>query len=130
MADFEFEGADLLKLAEDIGIDAQKVAEGAFPLVKQYVQELRDDWRQRAKRTAKRHGRLYPRTITAEQTGWHGGPEWEVGPESARRQGGMGKGFEYGSVHQPPHWDMTSAAVLIEPKFIAAADELARSFLP
>ncbi|WP_157099361.1 hypothetical protein [Microbispora sp. ATCC PTA-5024] len=129
MADIDLDGSELLKLAAEIGADSRKVAEGAYPLVKRYAMDLRNEWRDNARSTARKHGKLYPRTITAEQIPIRDGVEWEVGPESELPQGGMGRGFEYGSVNQPPHWDMTRAAVSVEPRFNAAIDELARSFL-
>lgn len=129
MADIDLDGSDLLRLAREIGVDAQRVAEKAYPLVKEQAIAFRNDFRDNARATAGAHGNLYPRTITAEQNPIRDGVEWEVGPESMLPQGGMGRGFEFGSVNQPPHWDMTSAAVAREAKFNAAVDALARSFL-
>ncbi|MCC5574477.1 hypothetical protein IMZ11_02325 [Microtetraspora sp. AC03309] len=129
MADLDLDGSELLKLAEEIGADAHKVAEGAYPLVKQYAESLRNDWRDNARSTARRHGKHYPRAITAEQEFSRTDVIWEVGPESQRKQGDMGRGFEFGGAHQPPHWDMSIAVTGVEPKFNKAVDDLARSFL-
>lgn len=129
MADLDLDGSDLVKLATDIGVDAHRIAERAYPLVKEQALALRNEWRDNARDTAGAHGKLYPRTITAEQMPVRGAVEWEVGPESALDQGGMGRGFEYGSVNQPPHWDMTMAVTDREPKFMSAVEELVRSFL-
>jgi hypothetical protein len=129
VADLEWDGSDLLKLASDIEGGSHKVAEGAFRLVKDHAEKLRDDWKSTARSSAKKHGKLYPRAITAEQVGFANGPEWEVGPESALPQGGMGKGFEYGSVNQPPHLDMGQAVTKIEPQFYAAVEKLAGQLL-
>ncbi len=129
MADIDLDGSELLKLAEDLGVDAQRVAEKAYPLVKEQAIAFRNDFRDNARSNSGAHGPHYPRSITAEQNPIRDGVEWEVGPESMLPQGGMGRGFEFGSVNQPPHWDMTSAAIAREAKFNAAVDELARSFL-
>lgn len=59
-----------------------------------------------------RHGKLYPRTFSAEMTGLTSG---EYGPDSAMPQGGMS--FEYGSRNQPPHLDLARSADIIGPKF-------------
>jgi hypothetical protein len=44
----------------------------------------------------------YPRSITSETERSHGMVTMIVGPESAKPQGGMGLGVEYGSVNAPP----------------------------
>jgi hypothetical protein len=129
VADMDLDGSDLIKLAAEIRADAHKVAEGAYPLVKEYAQKLRDDWRDNARQSAGRHGHLYPRAITMEQLALRAEISWEVGPDSAQPQGGMGRGFEYGSVNQPPHLDMARAVIDLEPQFNTAVEALARSFL-
>jgi hypothetical protein len=125
----DIDASDLLKLAADLEVEPKRVARDTYPVVKRLAKELEEQWRSNATSTARRHGKHYPKAITAEQLPMGDGPWWEVGPESAKRQGGMGRGFEFGSVNQPPHWDGTRAAVGIEPKLYAAIDAVARSFL-
>ena len=67
--------------------------------------------------TAGTHGKHYPKSITAERTLSIGSIGVEVGPDSGMPQGGMGPGFEYGSVNQPPHLDGNKAADVHEPQF-------------
>lgn len=67
------------------------------------------DWRSNARKTARRHGKLYPRSITHTTVVEAGAVTADIGPESAMPQGGMGAGFEYGGVHQPPHMDGAAA---------------------
>lgn len=129
MADFDLDFSELLRLPDDIEDSAQRTAEKAYPLVKEFATKLRNDWRKNARATARRHGKHYPRSITAEQKHSLEGPEWEVGPEVGLPQGGMGRGFEYGSVHQPPHLDGARAAVGVEASFAAAAKKIADEFL-
>jgi hypothetical protein len=63
------------------------------------------EWQANARETSGAHGKHYPSTITSELVFDLGGISVDIGPESARRQGGMGRGFEFGSRNQPPHLD-------------------------
>ena len=96
-------------------------------IVEEQAKQLRNDWRDNARRTARRHGKHYPRSITHEQI--DGEAIYEVGPDSALPQGGMGRGFEWGSVNQPPHLDMTQAIVSVPERFEKAVSELAERLL-
>ena len=66
--------------------------------------------RDNAKRTAGKHGKLYPRAFSAEMTTPLTG---EYGPDSAMPQGGMS--FEFGSRNQKPHLDLAKSADLVGP---------------
>lgn len=127
MADLDI--TQLLKLGEDLEKDAHRAASETYPVVRDLAKELEKTWRDNAKATARKHGRHYPRSITAEQIPVTDGPMWEVGPETRRKQGSMGRGFEYGSVNQPPHLDGTRAATTVEPKLEAAIKKIFDGFL-
>jgi len=129
MADHELDFSDLLKLKADIEVDAHRLAEKAYPVAKEFAEKLKKDWRKNARLTARQHGKHYPRSITAEQKFVLDGPDWEVGPESALPQGGMGAGFEYGGPTQPPHLDGAQAVAGIEAPFEAAVKKIAAEFL-
>lgn len=129
MADIELDGSGLLDIVRMLDGAEHKAASKAFEVVKDHAYRLRNEWRDNARHNSGAHGPHYPRAITAEQVPARDAVEWEVGPESRLPQGGMGRGFEYGSVKQPPHWDGTSAAVKVEPQFIAALDGIARDLL-
>ncbi|MFE3452384.1 hypothetical protein ACFXJ8_26020 [Nonomuraea sp. NPDC059194] len=129
MADAELDFSELLPIGDEIEDRARKVAEGAYPLVKEYALKLQKRWRENARDTAPPHGKHYPRSITAEQIFNASAAEWEVGPDSALPQGGMGRGFEYGSRNQPPHLDGAQATVAVEPEFNAAVDKLVEKLL-
>jgi hypothetical protein len=129
VADSDIDVSELLNLVEELELDAHRVASGTYPAVKDAAQELVKDWQANAKLTARAHGKHYPRAITSEQIPVDDGPWWVVGPESRRKQGGMGVGFEFGSRNQPPHLDGARAAVGIEAKLVKKVDELVRSFL-
>ncbi|MGW4663182.1 hypothetical protein [Streptosporangium sandarakinum] len=129
MADNMLDASELLQFDEMLDDASRRAAEGAYPIVKEHALKLRDRWRENAKETAGRHGRHYPRSITAEQVFDRSAAEWEVGPDSALPQGGMGRGFEFGSINQPPHLDGAWATIETEPEFNAAVDNLTRSLL-
>lgn len=83
--------------------------------------------RENAKRSSGKHGKYYPRAITAEMhSGFHGFGasvySGEYGPDIARPQGGMS--FERGSRKQKPHLDLARSADLIGPSFAAEVARL------
>ncbi|MFI6299548.1 hypothetical protein ACIBEJ_48695 [Nonomuraea sp. NPDC050790] len=127
MADAMLDYSNLLPVGEGLVEDAQRVAEGAYPLVKEYALKVEKQWRRNARESAGSHGKHYPRSITAEQIPSSSAAEWEIGPDRARKQGSMGRGFEFGSVNQPPHLDGARATVAIEPEFNAAVERLVAS---
>ncbi|MGW4406519.1 hypothetical protein ACWEJ6_20995 [Nonomuraea sp. NPDC004702] len=129
MADLDLDFSELLPVGDEIEDRAQRVAEGAFPLVKDYALKLQRKWRENARDTALPHGKHYPRSITASQIYDLSAAVWEVGPDSLLPQGGMGRGFEFGSVHQPPHLDGARATTAIEPEFNAAVDKLVKDLM-
>lgn len=64
-----------------------------------------EEWRRNAVETSGEHGRHYPNSIDAELAFSVRSVEVEVGPNRAKKQGSMGRGFEFGSRNQPPHLD-------------------------
>jgi hypothetical protein len=125
----EIDGSELLALVEYFEHAQKEVAAKTYPTVKRHAEQLRDQWQENALPTARRHGKHYPKSITASQSPIADAVEWEVGPETRRKQGGMGRGFEYGSVHQPPHLDGARAAAKVEPEFMKSLDEIIRGLL-
>lgn len=89
-----------------MGATVQKATTKVF---EEAAAALTEKWRENAKESSGKHGRLYPLSITWEQK-VSTSLDFEVGPESAKPQGGMGPGFEFGSTHQPPHLDGQRAA--------------------
>lgn len=74
--------------------------------------------RANAKRTAGKHGKHYPRSITAEAKKptkliGLGVYSAEYGPNAAMQQGNMS--FEHGSRNQPPHLDLAKSADVVGP---------------
>lgn len=89
---------------------------------------LQRDWRSGARRSSGTHGRHYPSSITHDVTIQDGAVTADIGPERGKLQGSMGAGFEYGSVHQPPHLDGATAfadnAARFEDTVQAAVDDV------
>lgn len=80
--------------------------------------------RANARRTARKHGKLYPLAFSAEQRSPF---VWEYGPDSAMPQGGMS--FERGSRNQPPHFDLAKSADVQGPQLGKdIADDIDRLF--
>lgn len=76
---------------------------------------LADEWAENARATSGVHGKHYPNSIDSELNFSAGGIEVEVGPNSAKPQGVMGRGFEFGSKNQRPHLDGLRATERLEP---------------
>ena len=125
----DIDGSGLLALVEYLDGASHEAARRTYPVVETHAKELRDAWQANARKTARRHGKHYPRAITADQVPITDAIAWEIGPEARRRQGGMGPGFEYGSRNQPPHLDGARAALAQEPKFFKALDDIVRDLL-
>lgn len=64
-----------------------------------------DEWQANARETSGEHGKHYPDSISAELAFDITGISVDVGPDKSKKQGSMGRGFEFGSVNQPPHLD-------------------------
>lgn len=64
-----------------------------------------EEWRRNAVETSGEHGRHYPNSVDSELVFDLRGISVDVGPNNAKKQGRMGRGFEFGSENQPPHLD-------------------------
>lgn len=125
-------GADeIFDLARDLGTASRSVASGLFDAYKGAGEGFRDDWQHNARNTAGEHGKHYPNAITTEmKLAGLTSITVETGPESGRRQGGMGPGFEFGSVNQPPHLDGLQAMPLAEKRLERLSDAAIGLALP
>ena len=66
---------------------------------------LAKEWASNARATSGEHGVHYPDSIDSELAFGITAISVDVGPDSSKPQGGMGRGFEFGSKNQPPHLD-------------------------
>lgn len=127
MADIEVIGArELIAALHEAGLRAATVADA---VVVNNGELLAQRWRDRARVTAGRHGRRYPASITTERLISGRVVSVDIGPEVGRPQGGMGRGFEYGSVNQPPHLDGKQATDETEPQFVSELEAAAGGLL-
>jgi hypothetical protein len=105
MSTVQFEVSGLDELERDLRAAPLRVQLGARRVVDSSAVRVKREWLENARLTAGAHGRHYPDAIDFD-AGWvPGGYEAQIGPRTDMPQGGMGPGFEYGSVHQPPHLD-------------------------
>lgn len=115
---------DLDDLARDLDQAAADLGSKTYDTVRDQAAQLQRTWRANARRTARKHGKHYPSSITNEQVPSTSAAIWQVGPEIGKKQGSMGRGFEYGSANQPPHLDGQRAAIDQEPKLIKALRDM------
>jgi hypothetical protein len=64
-----------------------------------------EEWRKNAVETSGTHGKHYPNSIDSGLAFTVTSVAVEAGPNTSKKQGGMGPGFEFGSDNQPPHLD-------------------------
>lgn len=74
------------------------------------------EWADNARQTSGTHGKHYPDSIDSELVFSIGTVTVEAGPNKAKRQGKMGRGFEFGSQNQPPHLDGLRALDAMQPR--------------
>lgn len=74
------------------------------------------EWASNARQTSGEHGKHYPDSIDSELAFDITGVSVDVGPNKAKKQGSMGRGFEFGSENQPPHLDGLRALDVIQPR--------------
>lgn len=107
----------------DLADDLRTMTVTAKPSLARVVERNADEGtrlaRDNAIRTARRHGRHYPNSMSAEP---RGALTWSYGPDASRPQGGMS--FEFGSRNQPPHLDLARSADVIGPKMLGDVDDV------
>lgn len=121
--------SQLEALAADLGKVPASVAKDAQRVVSRGALNIKNDWRERATKSAGAHGRHYPLSIGYELRAGLGGPSAEVGPDASKPQGSMGRGFEFGSINQPPHMDFLAATEAEAPRFEKALADVLGNIL-
>lgn len=96
--------SEVFDLADDFGKAAAEIGRAVFDTLSSEGEAFAEDWADNAKQTAGVHGKHYPKSITSEAK-LAFGVTVEVGPETGKKQGSMGPGFELGSRNQAPHLD-------------------------
>lgn len=105
MSIFVSDASEVYKLAGDLSQVGFKASLALRPAMASAGEALAEEWRRNAVETSGAHGRYYPASITSGLAFDTGGISVDVGPDRSKKQGGMGKGFEFGSENQPPHLD-------------------------
>lgn len=116
---------DVHDLADDLKKIAIRAPKDMLGVVREGIRTGGLLARDNARRTARRHGRHYPRSITWEMGGFgfaFGVYRGEYGPDPSKKQGGMS--FERGSRNQPAHRDLARSADVIGPAFSREVREL------
>jgi hypothetical protein len=113
---FAGDASEVYKLAADLSKVGAKATLALRPVMAQAGEAFAKEWQANATATSGEHGKFYPASISSELIFDAGGISVDTGPDSSMKQGGMGKGFEFGSVNQPPHLDGTRAMTAMEPR--------------
>jgi hypothetical protein len=125
------DASEIFTLALDLTQTPAKMVRPLGDVFKQAGDAAARQWASNARATSGAHGKWYPDSIDAESKFTLGGNiEVEVGPNAAKKQGGMGRGFEFGSVNQPPHLDGVRAFEAMEPRVGMMADAAITHLMP
>lgn len=122
--------SEVFGLAREFDVAAGEIPRALYDTFKAEGEHFAEDWADIARGTAGEHGKHYPDSITSEPKFALTHIEVEAGPETALPQGGMGPGFEFGSMNQPPHLDGLSAMGPAESRLEKAADSTIGFLLP
>lgn len=120
-----FDTRELVDLSVDLGkvngLAVKAVSEAAL----ESGNSLRDLWAAGIASTGGTHLPHLPDAVTVEAKFSLGNIGVEVGPDTALKQGALGKGDEYGSVNTPPHMHGNRSADVMEPRFEKAVEAAA-----
>lgn len=116
------DASELYALANDLTQIGAKSVPAARAGIQDAGKTLEEQWRANAEATSGEHGKHYPNSIDSEMAFSVTSVAVDVGPNSAKPQGSMGRGFEYGSVNQPPHLDGERALSAVERRVEALID--------
>ena len=126
MTDVRFDMRDVRRLELHLARSIPRLRRDARAATMRGAVNIKNDWRNNARQTAGRHGRLYPNSVGFDFAAY--GPDLfaaTIGPDKAVPQGALGNLLEYGSVHNPPHNDGGRALDAELPRFNAPMELLA-----
>ncbi|WP_294567607.1 hypothetical protein [uncultured Arthrobacter sp.] len=124
------DASEFYALARDFGVADKAALPTARPAIQAGAELTKQAWQSNARATSGTHGRHYPNSITYDTRILAGSVIGEVGPDSSRPQGGMGRGFEFGSENQPPHLDGLRAMDTTAPAVEKLLGEAIEGLLP
>jgi hypothetical protein len=102
---FRGDASEIYRLAGDLTQVSAKMVPALRTTMGAAGEVFANDWAANARETSGTHGKHYPDSIDSELVFNAGGVSVDVGPNAAKKQGSMGRGFEFGSENQPPHLD-------------------------
>lgn len=105
MSFFRGDASEIYRLAGDMAAVSGKTIPALRGVMEQAGEAFANDWRDNAVETSGEHGKHYPHSIDSELVFDVRGVSVDVGPNASKPQGSMGRGFEFGSINQPPHLD-------------------------
>ena len=108
------------ELEAALGVVSATVTVAAREVVERGGLNVKKAWAENARGTAGAAARHYPGSISYDMHGL----EVEVGPDKGRTQGPLGNLLEYGSAHNPPHWDGQRALDDEAPRFEKALGDM------
>lgn len=105
MSFFIGDASEIFKLSTDLSRASAATSLAMRGVMAEAGQAFAKEWQSNARETSGDHGKWYPDSITSELAFDVSGISVDTGPDSTKKQGSMGKGFEFGSENQPPHLD-------------------------
>lgn len=105
MTVFNGDASEVFALAAELTAVGPKSVPAMRGVMQEAGDALAKDWAANAAATSGEHGKHYPGSIDAELRAGFGSISVEAGPNAGKPQGSMGRGFEFGSMNQPPHLD-------------------------
>ena len=99
------DASEVYKMAADLSQVGAKAVPAMRGVMFAAGEAFAAEWTDNARETSGEHGKHYPDSISAELAFDIRGISVDVGPDSSKKQGRMGPGFEFGSRNQPPHLD-------------------------
>ena len=102
---FKGDASEIYALAGDLSEVGGKAVPALREVMSQAGEAFADEWRANARETSGSHGIHYPDSIDSDLVFDLRGISVDVGPNADKKQGSMGRGFEFGSQNQPPHLD-------------------------
>ncbi len=105
MSFFRGDASEIYDLAADMSAVTAKMVPALREGMADAGEIVERAWRNNAIQTSGEHGKHYPDSIDSELVFDLTGVSVDIGPNSAKKQGPMGAGFEFGSENQPPHLD-------------------------
>jgi hypothetical protein len=115
------DASEVYRLATDLSTVGFKMIPALRSAMDQAGREFAAEWARNAVETSGKHGKHYPKSINSDLVFSVRSVTVEAGPDKSKRQGSMGRGFEFGSENQPPHLDGLRALDAIAPAVEALA---------